>query len=104
MSPQPNIEFTCSIPALYDQFLGPVIFASYAEDLTARVRTRLKAGVLLETACGTGLVTRALDRALPPAVRLVATDLNDAMLTYARSCTPPSARLEWRERDLAVFV
>jgi SAM-dependent methyltransferase len=103
LSSQPNIDFTGSIPALYDQFLGPVLFTPYADDLTARVRARIKAGRLLETACGTGLVTRALDRALPPDVRIVATDLNEAMLTYAQSRTPPSPRLEWRAADAAAL-
>jgi hypothetical protein len=28
---QPTIAFTGSIPALYDQFLGPVIFTPFAE-------------------------------------------------------------------------
>jgi SAM-dependent methyltransferase len=103
ISKPPNIDFTGSIPALYDEFLGPVIFTPYAEDLTARVRSRLTAGRLLETACGTGLVTRALDRALPPDVRIVATDLNEAMVTYARSRVPPAARLEWRTADAAAL-
>ena len=99
----PNIEFTGSIPALYDRFLGPVIFTPYADDLTARVRAGLTAGRLLETACGTGLVTRALDRALPRDIRVVATDLNEAMLTHAQSRTGPSSRLEWRTADAAAL-
>lgn len=99
MTEQPNIDFTGSIPALYDEFLGPAIFVPYAEDLTARVGARVKAGRLLETACGTGLVTRRLDRALAPEVRIVATDLSDAMVGYARTKTPPSTRLEWRAAD-----
>ena len=47
MSHPPNIDFTGSIPALYDEFLGPAIFASYADDLTARINARVKSGRLL---------------------------------------------------------
>ena len=35
---QPDKEFTGSIPALYDRYLGPVLFAPYADDLAARVK------------------------------------------------------------------
>ncbi|HEX4562633.1 MAG TPA: class I SAM-dependent methyltransferase [Gemmatimonadales bacterium] len=101
MTDQPNIDFTGSIPALYDEFLGPAIFTPYADDLTARIGARVRTGRLLETACGTGLVTRRLDRSLTPEVRIVATDLSDAMLAYAKTKTPPSTRLEWRTADAA---
>ena len=103
MTNPPNIDFAGSIPALYDEFLGPAIFTSYADDLTARIGARVKAGRLLETACGTGLVTRRLDRALAPEVRITATDLSDAMLGYAKTKTPSSGRLEWRTADAAAL-
>jgi len=100
---QPNIDFTGSIPALYDEFLGPALFTAYADDLAARIGTRVKRGRLLETACGTGLVTRRLDRSLAPEVRIVATDLSAAMLGYAKTKTPASTRLEWRTADAAAL-
>lgn len=103
MTDQPNIDFTGSIPARYDEFLGPVIFTPYADDLTARLAARVTSGRVLETACGTGLVTRRLDRALAPGVRIVATDLSDSMLAYAKTRTPPSARIEWRTADAAAL-
>lgn len=103
MTGKPNIDFTGSIPAFYDEFLGPAIFLPYADDLTARIAARVKTGWLLETACGTGLVTRRLDRSLAPEVRIVATDLSEAMLGYARTKTPPSTRLEWRSADAAAL-
>ena len=53
MTDTPNIDFTGSIPALYDEFLGPAIFTAYADDLTARISARVEGGRLLETACGT---------------------------------------------------
>lgn len=73
--------FAGSIPALYDRCLGPLLFEPYAEEM-ARRAAALAPGDVLETAAGTGIVTAALVRALPEA-RIVATDLNQAMLDVA---------------------
>ena len=74
--------FAGSIPALYDRYLGPMLFAAYAEDLARRPAALMPAHVL-ETAAGTGVVTRALARALPREVEITATDLNQAMVDFA---------------------
>ncbi len=76
--------FAGSIPALYDRYLGPLIFEPYAADLAARVAA-LSPSRVLETAAGTGVVTRALRRALGPRVEIVATDLNQPMIDFAKS-------------------
>ena len=89
--------FEGSIPALYDHYLGPMIFAPYAEDLATRLAD-LRQGRVLETAAGTGVVTRALVAALPPEVAIVATDLNQPMLDHAASRLP-SGRVSWRQAD-----
>ena len=73
--------FAGSIPALYDRCLGPLLFEPYALEM-ARRAAALAPGDVLETAAGTGIVTAALVRALPDA-RIVATDLNQAMLDVA---------------------
>lgn len=73
--------FAGSIPALYDRCLGPLLFEPYAGDM-ARRAAALAPNDVLETAAGTGIVTAALARALPEA-RIVATDLNQAMLDVA---------------------
>jgi ubiquinone/menaquinone biosynthesis C-methylase UbiE len=89
--------FAGSIPALYDHYMGPLIFAPYAADLTARA-VALRPSRVLETACGTGIVTRALRQALPAATEIVATDLNQPMLDYAASVTTLS-NTTWRQAD-----
>ena len=89
--------FQGSIPALYDRYLGPLIFAPYAADLAARL-TELRHGSVLETAAGTGVVTRALVSTLPQEVAIVATDLNQAMLDHA-SRELASDRVTWRQAD-----
>lgn len=89
--------FTGSIPTTYEAFLVPLIFEWYAADLASRVRTANPERVL-EIACGTGVVTRALARSLPAAVEILATDLNPAMLDFART-VPTSRSVEWRQAD-----
>jgi SAM-dependent methyltransferase len=89
--------FGGSIPALYDRYLGPMIFAPYADDLAARL-AGLRDGSLLETAAGTGVVTRALVSTLPRDVSIVATDLNQPMLDRA-SGQLASDRVTWRHAD-----
>jgi SAM-dependent methyltransferase len=89
--------FAGSIPELYQTHLVPLIFEPYARDLAARVRSRAPRRVL-EVACGTGVVTRALAAALPAQASIVATDLNQPMLDMAQSL--PAARpVEWRQAD-----
>jgi len=92
-----DIAFAGSIPALYDRFLGPLIFEPYAADLAARL-TDLREGPLLEIAAGTGIVTRALARRLAAGIAIVATDLNQAMLDFAAA--QGSARpVTWQQAD-----
>jgi ubiquinone/menaquinone biosynthesis C-methylase UbiE len=89
--------FAGSIPALYDRFLGPLIFEPYTADLAARLAD-LREGPLLEIAAGTGIVTRALARRLAAGIAIVASDLNQAMLDFAAS--QGSARpVTWQQAD-----
>jgi ubiquinone/menaquinone biosynthesis C-methylase UbiE len=89
--------FAGSIPALYDRYLGPMLFTGYAEDLARRAAALASAHVL-ETAAGTGVVTRALARTLPPEVEITATDLNQTLLDFA-AAQPGAERVVWRQAD-----
>ena len=80
--------FTGSIPKIYETYLVPLIFEQYAADLAARVAARTPKNVL-EIATGTGVVTRAMLRTLPPSAEIIATDLNPAMLEQAAAHTLP---------------
>jgi 2-polyprenyl-3-methyl-5-hydroxy-6-metoxy-1,4-benzoquinol methylase len=54
-----NAAFVGEIPGNYHRYLGPIFFHGYADDLAARLP--VAAGMrVLETACGTGIVTRRL--------------------------------------------
>jgi len=89
--------FVGSMPALYDRHLGPLLFAPYAEDLAARVAGSAPKRVL-ETAAGTGIVTRAMAGRLPDSVAITATDLNQAMVDYAAAHTA-ARNVTWRQAD-----
>ena len=53
---------------------------------------------VLEIACGTGVVTRRLRQSLPAGATLVATDLNEPMIDYARSVVDASG-ISWQQAD-----
>lgn len=90
--------FAGSIPENYDRYMVPLIFAPYAADL-ARRAALLSPSAVLETAAGTGVVTRALAPTLSRGASYVATDLNQPMLDYAASRQAPDARITWRQAD-----
>jgi ubiquinone/menaquinone biosynthesis C-methylase UbiE len=89
--------FAGSIPEIYDQFLVPLIFESYARDLAERL-ARLEPREVLETAAGTGVLTRAMASRLPAQARIVATDLNQPMLNHAQGQSH-DGRITWRQAD-----
>jgi ubiquinone/menaquinone biosynthesis C-methylase UbiE len=89
--------FAGSIPEIYDRFLVPLIFESYARDLAERL-ARLEPREVLETAAGTGVLTRAMASRLPPQARIMATDLNPPMLNHAQSQSR-DGRITWRQAD-----
>ena len=95
--PATDVSFTDTLPIVYDRYLVPLIFEPYADDLAARLARGSLADVL-ETAAGSGVVTRAMAATLPPRVRLVATDSSAPMLD--RAAAVGTARpVEWRQAD-----
>jgi ubiquinone/menaquinone biosynthesis C-methylase UbiE len=90
--------FAGSIPENYDRYLVPLIFESYAQDISQRVAA-LAPMAVLETAAGSGVVTRALAPILPPDASYVATDLNQPMLDYAEAKQGADSRIHWQKAD-----
>ncbi len=76
-----DVRFSGSVPANYERYMVPLLFQPYADLLAERAHA-WQPGRILETACGTGVVTAALSKALPDA-EIVATDLNQAMIDVA---------------------
>jgi hypothetical protein len=85
--------FAGSIPENYDRYLVPLIFESFAADISQRA-VALSPKAVLETAAGSGVVTRALAPKLSPDAKYVVTDLNQAMLDYAATRMHKHCRLK----------
>jgi ubiquinone/menaquinone biosynthesis C-methylase UbiE len=82
------------MPELYDRCLGPVLFEPFAADLARRVAA-LAPGAVLELAAGTGRLTANL-RAAMAGARIVATDLNPAMVELGAARVPD---VSWEPAD-----
>jgi ubiquinone/menaquinone biosynthesis C-methylase UbiE len=90
--------FAGSIPENYDRHLVPLIFELFAADIAQRAAS-LSPSAVLETAAGSGVVTRALAPKLPLGASYIVTDLNQPMLDYAASRQASDSRIKWRQAD-----
>src|SRR5438128_8649070 len=86
--------FAGSIPEIYDRFLVPLIFESYARDLAGRL-AKVEPQDVLETAAGTGVLTRERAWRRPAHARIVTTHLNQPMLNLAAAQQPNDRRITW---------
>lgn len=96
-----NAAFVGSVPENYDRYLGPMLFEPYANDIAQRIPARDGISVL-ETACGTGIVTAKLRERLPAGARLVATDLNEGMIKFAQQ-KRGAPGIEWQMADMTAL-
>ncbi|HWU20329.1 MAG TPA: methyltransferase domain-containing protein [Nocardioides sp.] len=90
-----DTAFVGSVPEQYERLMVPLIFEEPARAMAHAVEV-LRPEVALETAAGTGVVTRLLEPLV--GVRLVATDLNEPMLATAQELDP-SPRITWEVAD-----
>ena len=90
--------FAGSIPENYDRYMVPLIFQPYADDLAHRA-AMLSPRAVLETAAGSGVVTRALSPKLAEGASYSVTDLNQAMVDYAASRQPSNSRIKWQQAN-----
>jgi SAM-dependent methyltransferase len=98
-----DVLFTGSIPAVYDRHLVPMLFDPYARDLVQRLEG-IAPSDILEIAAGTGVVTTYLAETFPDA-RIVATDLNQAMLDVAADrIRAPNVRFEVADAEDLPFT
>jgi ubiquinone/menaquinone biosynthesis C-methylase UbiE len=65
----------------------------------ARRAAALSPNAVLETAAGSGVVTRALAPKLAQEASYTVTDLNQPMLDYAASRQPPDVRIKWLQAN-----
>ena len=81
----------------YDRYLGPAIADPFTQALL-RIAAPQQGERVLDVACGTGSVARAAAPIVGAAGRVVALDVNRAMLAVGRARRPPpGAAIEWRE-------
>ena len=76
-----------SAPASYESFLVPAMFAPFAERLIEAAGVRA-GSVVLDVACGTGVVSRAAARAAGTGGSVTGVDLGEPTLAIARSVAP----------------
>jgi ubiquinone/menaquinone biosynthesis C-methylase UbiE len=91
-----DARFVAEIPDVYERLLVPIIFAEPAERLAGTIAS-LEPHDVLETAAGTGVLTRAVRRRLPGAA-ITATDLNADMLAEAQRRSPDTSAT-WQVAD-----
>jgi SAM-dependent methyltransferase len=82
----------------YQDFFGPAIFEPLRAHVIELAAPR-RAERVIDVACGTGIVTRALAERVGPGGRVVGVDLNPMMIEVARSLPAPAGAIEWREGD-----
>ena len=78
-------SFAGSVPENYDRYMVPLIFEPYAADIARRAAS-LSPSAVLETAAGSGVVTRALAPKLSRSASYVVTDLYQPMIDHALQC------------------
>ncbi len=93
-----DADFVGSVPEFYERYLVPLIFGPYADDLTSRVHD-CDARSVLEVACGTGVLTRALAAGLHPDAAIMASDLNQPMVDHAAD-VGTAREVSWRQADV----
>jgi predicted O-methyltransferase YrrM len=72
---QESTAFDHSTPALYDRYMGPLLFEPYARLIAGRA-AMFHPSRILETAAGTGIVSRTVNEAVPQA-QIVAIERRD---------------------------
>jgi ubiquinone/menaquinone biosynthesis C-methylase UbiE len=89
-------------PASYEGFLVPAMFAPFAEQLVELVAVT-SGSVVLDVACGTGVVSRAAARCAGTSGSVTGVDLGEPTLEIARLLAPEAdaARITYVQSDAA---
>ncbi|WP_300603781.1 class I SAM-dependent methyltransferase [Niabella sp.] len=93
----PSFDSSRQSAIRYDAFLGPMFFEPYAIEVAERIPFRA-VSVALELAAGTGRVTRHIRKRIPDSAHLIASDINEDMLTVAREKLA-HLNIEWQTID-----
>jgi SAM-dependent methyltransferase len=89
---------------VYEDYFVPAMFSPWARLLTTRADPRT-GQCAIDVACGTGIVARQLAPLVGETGRVVAVDLNPAMLAVARAVpAPPGATIQWTQGDAGALA
>ncbi len=97
MAQQDTSRYVGSPGDIYERLMAPAIFAPWTRDLVALAAVRPGERVL-DLACGTGVVARAVAVQPGGAGPIVGLDLNPGMLATARAVAT-DLPIDWREGD-----
>jgi ubiquinone/menaquinone biosynthesis C-methylase UbiE len=93
-----SIAFSGNIPDNYEKCLGPLFFEPFASVVAERIR-QIQPLSVLEVACGTGRLTKYLPAGLSAGASITATDVNPAMLDYAKNILAEHKGIRWAVVD-----
>lgn len=82
----------------YQDYFGPAIFAPLSRHVVESAAPQ-RGEHVLDVACGTGIVTRAVAERVGPTGRVVGVDVNPAMIAVAAAHPFSTTAIEWREED-----
>jgi ubiquinone/menaquinone biosynthesis C-methylase UbiE len=103
MSQQERWQVRGSAPEIYERYLVPAIFGSWAA-LVVEEAALQRGERVLDVACGTGVVARLAAPLVGSSGQVTAVDLNPGMLAVARALPPPDgAPVDWRVGDAAAL-
>jgi ubiquinone/menaquinone biosynthesis C-methylase UbiE len=92
MSDSERGQVTRSAAEVYEEFFVPALFQEWSDRVADAIILRAGDRVL-DVACGTGVLTRAVAARVGPSGAAVGLDVNEGMLAVARRKAP---RLDWR--------
>ncbi len=77
-----SVPFEKTIPGVYERYLGPYLYEPYAVYVTRKIKDKPKH--VLEIGAGTGRLTNHLSKKIGLDAKLIAIDINPAMLDIAK--------------------
>ena len=92
MTTQDKGQVTGSAAEIYDEFFVPALFQDWSDRVADHAQIQAGQSVL-DVACGTGVLARAVHNRVGHTGQVVGIDINEGMLAVARS---KSAEIEWK--------
>ena len=96
-------QLSGNAPEAYERYIIPALFGEWAQDLVETAALRGGERVL-DLACGTGVVARYAASVVGRTGQVVGVDVNEGMLSMARTVPPPpGTAMTWQQGDAAAL-